>query len=313
MSESHEVVPQGNVPARVVRDAEAELALGVARRDPRAIKAVHDKAQALEKLIQSMEGKRKKVGDQLRKLNNIAKVRISAAREMGNLLAELVRRGGPPYRGRKLEELGVSRNQSSKFQRLAKLADMVEPYIEACNAREDEASIAGYIRYAKSDVHFSSNSDEWYTPDHIVKAVIEVLGAIDLDPCSNPGEPNIPAAAHYTEEDDGLTRTWRGKVYMNPPYGRQLPKWIQKLKREHDAGQVEAAIALLPARPGSDWFDELAEHPVCFLRGRLQFSEGNPAPFPSMFIYVGNDSARFIRVFRNLGCLYQPVKPDGAS
>ena len=77
-------------------------------------------------------------------------------------------------------------------------------------------------------VHFSSDSADWYTPDHIIQRVMEVLGDIDLDPCADP-DRTIPAATHFTPEGDGLSRGWHGRVYMNPPYGKEIARWVTKL------------------------------------------------------------------------------------
>jgi hypothetical protein len=77
----------------------------------------------------------------------------------------------------------------------------------------------------------SSDSGEWQTPPEVVESVVAALGAIDLDPCSNSGTPNVPAARHFTIADNGLDQGWRGRVYMNPPYGREIGPWIDKLAR----------------------------------------------------------------------------------
>lgn len=70
----------------------------------------------------------------------------------------------------------------------------------------------------------TSDDVEWYTPPHIRSAVVEALGGrVDLDPCADPGK-SFPAATHYTKDDDGLTKDWVGRVYMNPPYGLTI-RW----------------------------------------------------------------------------------------
>ena len=75
-------------------------------------------------------------------------------------------------------------------------------------------------------VHYSSDRQEWCTPRVIIDAVIEAIGRIDIDPCSNTfGDPNVPARTHYNELDSGLDKEWRGTVYMNPPYGNELSDW----------------------------------------------------------------------------------------
>ncbi len=144
------------------------------------------------------------------------------------------------------------------------------------------------ISMTSSGVHFSSDTSEWCTPTELVAKVVEVLGEIDLDPCAD-SKHRVPAKAHYTQKQNGLSRGWAGKVYMNPPYGRELPDWIEKLRHEYSARGVTEAIALVPARTDTEWFNALRDFPRCFIRGRLKFSESeNSAPFPSMVVYLGS-------------------------
>lgn len=149
----------------------------------------------------------------------------------------------------------------------------------------------------------SSDSAEWYTPAHIIQRVEQVLGHIDLDPCSNSAtDPAVPALHHYTAADDGLSRSWFGKVYMNPPYGDVIGLWIERLLRAYQDGEITEGIALVPARTDTAWFQPLFDHHICFVRGRLKFSGAeNSAPFPSAIIYVGVDLVLFTDSFGNLG------------
>ncbi len=161
------------------------------------------------------------------------------------------------------------------------------------------------------EVLSSSESEEWYTPPVIAEAVLAALGEIDLDPCTNPGEPTIPARHHYRKADDGLAHQWGGRVYLNPPYGRSIPKWVGKLVDEFRWGHVSEAIALVPSRPDTRWFALLDAFPRCEISGRLTFANAtNPAPFPSAVFYLGPNHDRFLEVFRRLGRIVQPV--DGA-
>jgi phage N-6-adenine-methyltransferase len=156
-----------------------------------------------------------------------------------------------------------------------------------------------------STVHFSSASQEWSTPPQIIVRVIAVLGEIDLDPCASRDPVNrLPAHEHFTANDDGLRRSWRGRVYMNPPYGRWIRFWISKLIDEYRSGRVTTAITLVPARTDTSWWRLLAEYPVCFVRGRLRFSgHENSAPFPSAVIYLGRDVQAFAKSFGDLGTI----------
>jgi len=75
-------------------------------------------------------------------------------------------------------------------------------------------------------------SIEHHTPHYILDAVIACMGAIDLDPCSNSREiPNVPAARHYTYEDNGLVQPWEGRVFLNPPFGPDVERWFSKFTR----------------------------------------------------------------------------------
>jgi len=161
------------------------------------------------------------------------------------------------------------------------------------------------------DVHYSSKTSEWYTPPDILELVTRVLGTISLDPCSNSHDaPNVPAARHFTREDDGLAQSWQtDTLFMNPPYGSEIGAWVEKLAGEYEARQVRAAIALLPARTDTAWFRRLRDYPRCFVAGRLKFvspdsGEVNPAPFPSMLVYLGPAPERFAQVFAAIGDIF---------
>ncbi len=186
---------------------------------------------------------------------------------------------------------------------------------------------------------FSSVTDKWNTPQNILKAVTEVLGAIDLDPCSNSHEvPNVTATKHYTEEDDGMKYPWNGRVFMNPPYGEpQHPckknkagdyvckkkacerrgyhiddyipgvrDWTEKFLNEYKNGNMTAGIALIRNSTGTQWFQEFDGCYCCFLRGRLKFNDSkNSAPFDSCLIYVGPNPEKFVQVFKEHGMVWR--------
>ena len=102
-------------------------------------------------------------------------------------------------------------------------------------------------------------SDEWYTPDAIVRA----LGAFDLDPSAGP---KAHAARNIRQPEDGLAVPWAGRVWLNPPYSN-VHEWLAKFQR-HANG-----VALVNARPETQWFQRLCAEAaaVLWLRGRVQF------------------------------------------
>lgn len=174
---------------------------------------------------------------------------------------------------------------------------------------EDNTEVANDAKANGMSVHFSSKSPEHYTPQEIIDATVAVMDAIDLDPCSNSKDtPNIPALDHYTAEDDGLSLSWFGRIYMNPPYGRGangIAAWVTKLAREYEQGNVTEAIALVPGRIDTQWWQTLRSYPACFVTGRLTFiGNEDSAPFPSVVFYLGENSKRFYEVFSELGDIW---------
>lgn len=153
----------------------------------------------------------------------------------------------------------------------------------------------------------SSASHEWYTPRHVVDAVLTTMGTIDLDPCAEKAK-RVPATTHLTKADDGLAAQWKGRVYMNPPYGDGIGEWTGKLRREYDARRVTEAVALVPARTETDWWESLAPEHICLIHGRLKFSDGDTAaPFPSAAVYLGKSPEAFTAAFKGLGPVYRRV------
>lgn len=137
----------------------------------------------------------------------------------------------------------------------------------------------------------------------------QVLGEIDLDPCSNP-QKSVPARRHYTFEDDGLKQEWAGSVFINPPYS--CPgTWVAKLEAEYYAGRVRQAIALLPAATDTKWQSpilERSEQVICFWKGRIKFLDKDfnpklPARQSHILIYYGNNQERFREVFEPYGVM----------
>lgn len=66
--------------------------------------------------------------------------------------------------------------------------------------------------------------DEWLTPPEILRP----LGAFDLDPCAPIMRPWDTAAKHLNVNDDGLRQPWHGRVWCNPPFGREAVKWLNR-------------------------------------------------------------------------------------
>lgn len=105
----------------------------------------------------------------------------------------------------------------------------------------------------------------------------------DLDPAST--HENAKCERHYTVEEDGLSQPWDGTVFCNPPYGREIGKWVKKGYEEAQRGNT--VVMLLPARTDTRWFHDyvMKALEIRFIKGRLKFSGAeNSAPFPSMVV-----------------------------
>lgn len=184
------------------------------------------------------------------------------------------------------------------------------------------ADVAGLRRFldtsearARLTVHFTSDSTAWFTPAHIIARVRAVLGAIDLDPAScEQANLTVQARQFFTLDDDGLSQDWRGKVFLNPPYSDQIGRWGDALLARYAAGDVTEAIALLPARPDTQWLQPLFAYPRCWVRGRLKFGDStDSAPFPSVLVYLGPRSDVFQQVMADLGAVDLPAPPRSAA
>lgn len=156
-------------------------------------------------------------------------------------------------------------------------------------------------------VLMSSKSGDWKTPEVIVNAVTQCYGgSIDLDPCS--GEGSIVNATENWQIIDGLDNPWHGTVYCNPPYGREIWRWVQKAVVEYECGNASEVILLVPARTDTHWWSMLAAYPWCGIRGRLTFvGAENPAPFPSAVYHLGRRHGTFYDVFSELGTIWRAV------
>lgn len=131
---------------------------------------------------------------------------------------------------------------------------------------------------------YSSKSEEWETPQELFDE-LNKKHHFTLDPCAT--DKNWKCAYHFTKEQDGLVQNWGGQiVFCNPPYGRNISKWVAKAAKE-GAKNFTKVVMLLPARTDTAWFHDYIYNKaeVVFLRGRLKFGGSkNSAPFPSMIV-----------------------------
>jgi phage N-6-adenine-methyltransferase len=131
------------------------------------------------------------------------------------------------------------------------------------------------------NVHFSSKTDLWATPQDFFDTQNK-KHKFTLDACASI--ENAKCSVFFTKEQDALTQTWRGVVWMNPPYGREIKAWVKKAYESSKEGAK--VVCLLPARTDTSWWHEyVMKGEVEFIRGRLKFGDAkNSAPFPSALV-----------------------------
>lgn len=198
------------------------------------------------------------------------------------------------------------------------LSELVQPRpsLDELLASHDDNTT--FYDHAKSAIgepehrpHVTANSgnNEWYTPSQYIEIAREVLGEIDLDPASCEfANRTVKANQFYSIEDDGLTKPWHGKVWLNPPYSADLvSKFSEKLVNEYNDGNVTEAIVLVNNATETAWFGTLISEAsaVVFPRGRIRYTSPTRDSLTPLqgqaFVYFGEYPQLFMQAFSEVG------------
>lgn len=131
-----------------------------------------------------------------------------------------------------------------------------------------------------SNVHFSSQRLNWKTPKYVYEA-LDAEFHFDFDPC--PPEPTF----------DGLANSWGQCNFVNPPYGREVGKWLEKGWKEFQSGKT--CVFLVASRTDTRWWHQYCMNAteIRFIKGRLKFDgHKNSAPFPSAIVIFSQERSR---------------------
>lgn len=142
-----------------------------------------------------------------------------------------------------------------------------------------------------NNVHFSSESTMWETPKELFNFLNTIFKfEIDVAACERDAKCEKWLGRGSEINENAFEEEWTGTVWLNPPYGRGIGKWIEKAYKssiENDA----TVVCLLPARTDTKWFEYVYKAPfVCFIKGRLKFGGSETsAPFPSCIAVFGKN------------------------
>lgn len=251
--------------------------------------------------------------------NHAAEVKVRAERKAGEMLGKLEREHGgnrkSSYQSDNLinefrnviEEQNIPQATAYRWQQLAEIPELeFEKHIEESRG-ERPITTSGFI---KPHVAYNSGENEWYTPPEYIALAKAVMGKISLDPASSEiANKTIGADRFYNEEENGLTKRWTGRIWMNPPYESGLiDKFISKYANHAKNGDITEGIVLVNNATETNWFNELIEvsSAVVFPKGRIKFldTKGNPSGAPlqgQAIVYFGKNPENFLKEFSALG------------
>lgn len=150
----------------------------------------------------------------------------------------------------------------------------------------------------------SAKSDEHNTPAFLAIAARSIMGGIDLDPMSNAiANQTIRAHRFFTKTDDGLSKPWCGRVWLNPPFSL-ADRAVPKLIADYESGDVFEAVLLLKSAVETKRYQLLYDYPFVELNKRVNYTApGNKdgAPFATVLFYLGSNFTRWREVMSTYG------------
>lgn len=281
---------------------------------------IRDKAEAIRVYV-------KAAAESLETQNAAAEIKLRAERKAGEMLAVMEKAKGNQYTKvlgdtmspSTLESIGITKKQSSRWQKEAGVDEAkFESYVAECREEKKELTQSGLLSLAGAGhVSAATGENEWYTPSKFIEAARQAMRTIDLDPAScEEANKIVKAKRFYCIADDGLSKRWKGNVWLNPPYSKDLCfKFITKLIEEHQQNRVLQAVVLVNNATETGWGQALLKVSavVCLPAGRISFVSKNGKPGNSplqgqMFCYLGDNADSFIDAFSSVGvCLHSQV------
>jgi site-specific DNA-methyltransferase (adenine-specific) len=155
--------------------------------------------------------------------------------------------------------------------------------VPTLGASELEALRAGMS--AKNNSRYNGDGRHWATPPEVYEP-LDAEFHFTLDPCATP--ETAKCSRFFTEVENGLLQDWGNeRVFMNPPYGREIPHWTRKARESATRGAI--VVGLLPVSTDLEWWHRDIEGHAAekrFLRGRVRFLTGGPYRASGFFASV---------------------------
>lgn len=199
--------------------------------------------------------------------------------------------------------LDLSKPALSAYRKLAAHVKRIDEYAERV---EDVPTQGDFIRFC-TGAHVKNNSgeNEWYTPAEYIEAARKVMGGITLDPASTKAANEVVKAKRfYTADDDALSKTWAGNIWLNPPYAKDLiGLFADKVATE----KVDQACVLVNNATETQWFQKIASasSAICFPAGRVKFwstTRDTTSPLQGQAVlYIGKRHQSFCSEFKVFG------------
>lgn len=277
---------------------------------------IRDKAKAVETYV-------KAAGESLTVQNDASEIKLRAERKAGEITSKMETAKNqhdakakcasngelPATKKEQLEDVGVSKMQASRFEKLAEMTDEdFETAIEEIKSGDGAELTRSSLVKKVNGAHVGNNSteNEWYTPPIYIDAARDVMGSIDLDPASSKiANTTVKATTFYSQSNNGLTKKWTGNVWLNPPYeSGVIEQFIAKLLNDSPTQW----IVLVNNATETKWGQSLLQvaSAVCFPKSRIRYlaDDGEERKTPlqgQMFCYSGRRTQRFVDIFTEFG------------
>ena len=287
-------------------------------RDLKTIIKMQEQVDIIKILVKQTEGS-------LKAQNKCSRYRIFLEQRAGKLYRDIKDKKGGDFQSshRRMtetskqafkKESGKGHNTISRWVKESGIPEgKVLEFENKCNEGGEELTTAGLLKHVQpAHVSQSTGENEWYIPEKYIIAAKAVMGDIDVDPASSEiANQIITAKKYHTIEDNGLTKSWEGRVWMNPPYAQPLiVEFSEAFVEKYKNGEIKEACVLINNATETTWLQILLNicSQICFIKGRIKFididGKASGAPLQGQLIlYFGNNSKEFNNKFSEFGVI----------